>query len=179
MLAHLRRSYHPATNVMKPMGGEIWSSLPADPDERSQPDLVVYRFAGSLYYANANFFFAEVSAFAASADPPRVICIDATAIPDVDYSGGETIRQLHGELESRGVVLAFAGAMKPVRHALERYGLIDVLGADRMYATMSDALARYRELTAPGGALDRAPDPGPGGAPAAGPDSGSAPTPDR
>ena len=102
VLAHLRRSYHPATNVMKPMGGEIWSSLPADPDERSQPGLVVYRFAGSLYYANASYFFDEVSAFATSADPPRVICIDATAIPDVDYSGGETIRQLHGELDGQG-----------------------------------------------------------------------------
>jgi SulP family sulfate permease len=179
VLAHIRRSYHPATNVMKPMGGEIWSSLPADPDERSQPGLVVYRFAGSLYYANASFFFDEVSAFAASADPPRVICIDATAIPDVDYSGGETIRQLHGELHSRGVVLAFAGAMKPVRKALERYGLIDLLGAERMYATMSDALARYRELTAPGGALHREADQPPDQSPGTGQDGGTAPTADR
>ena len=126
MIAHLRRSYRPVTNVMKPMGGEIWSALPADPNERSQPDLVVYRFAGSVYYANAGFFFDEVLAFATSPNPPRVICIDATAIPDVDYSGGETIRQLHGALAEHHVTLAFAGAMTPVRQALQRYGITDL-----------------------------------------------------
>jgi sulfate permease, SulP family len=148
VIAHMRRSYHPATRIMRPMGGEMWTSLPVDPDARSLPGLVVYRFAGSLYYANANFFLEELSAFATSAEPPRWICIDAAAIPDVDFSGGETIRQLHGELASHGVTLTIAEAMGPVRRSLEQYGLIELLGERALFSTMSDALARYREVIA-------------------------------
>jgi MFS superfamily sulfate permease-like transporter len=139
---------------MKPMGGEIWSSMPADPSERSQPDLVIYRFAGSLYYANAGFFFDEVMAFATSPDPARFICIDATAIPDVDYTGGETIRQLHDALADHDIRLAIAGAMEPVRHSLQRYGLTDLIGQARLFPTVSDALTRYRDVETGLGAGD-------------------------
>ena len=146
LIDHLRRSYRPPTGVLQPAGtGGGWHSTEADPGARSLPGLVVYRFAGSLYYANANLFFEQTSAFATADDPPTWLCIDAAALPDIDYSGGETIRQLYGELHEHGIRLVFAEPMAAVRASLDRYGLYDLLGADAIYPTVSDVVEAFRQ----------------------------------
>jgi SulP family sulfate permease len=150
IIDHLRRSYRPGTAVLQPGPNGIWQSVPADPDARSRPGLVIYRFAGSVYYANANLFFEQTSAFATAADPPTWICIDAAAIPDIDYSGGETIRQLHGELDEHGIKLVIAEPLPPVRELLDRYGLTDLIGVDAIYPTIDDAVGAFPPI-APAG----------------------------
>jgi len=150
VIGHMRRSYRPSTGVMQPpTTGEVWHSAPPEPDVRSLPGLVVYRFAGSIYYANANLLLEQASAFAESEDPPRWLCLDAAAIPDVDYSGGETIRQLHGELADHGIKLVIAESMDIVTKVLDRYGLTELLGADAIFATVDDAVAAFRSEPSP------------------------------
>lgn len=152
ILNHLRRSYHPGTAVMQPSAtNATWHGVAAEPDTRSLPGLVVYRFAGSLYYANANLFFEQASSFAIAADPPRWLCLDATAIPDIDYSGGETIRQLHGELDEHGIRLVIAEPIGAVRDLLDRYGLTELLGADAIYPTIDEAAQAFQQQPASNG----------------------------
>ena len=82
IIDHLRRSYRPPTGVLQLSDADgTWHRTDADPESRSLPGLVVYRFAGDLYYANANLFFEETSAFANAADPPTWLCIDAAPFP--------------------------------------------------------------------------------------------------
>ena len=71
--------------------------------------------------------------------------IDAVALPDIDYSGGETIRQLRGELDEHGIKLVIAEAMDSVTAVLDRYGLTDLIGADAIYPTVQDAVAAFRQ----------------------------------
>ena len=145
---HLRRSYHPSTAVLIPGPNDIWHgiSLHCDIVAWSLPGLVVYRFAGSLYYANANLFFEQTSAFASTSDDPlRWLCLDAAATPDVDYSGGETIRQLHGELQEKGIKLVIAEAMGNVRDELDRYGITALLGGVGVYPTVIDAVQAFND----------------------------------
>ncbi len=144
IIDHLRRSYHPHTAVMQKSGvDQAWHGVDVGPDVRTQPGLVIYRFAGSLYYANASRFSEQVSAFITRTDPPEWICIDASAMPDIDFSGGETIRQLQGSLSARSVRLAVAEPMKPVRDELDRDGLTQVLGADFVFPTLQDAVDAF------------------------------------
>ena len=150
IIDHLRKSYRPMTAVLTPApSGGIWHGTPVEPDARSLPGLVVYRFAGSLYYANASLFFEQLNGFVDSAQPPRWLVIDAVALPDVDYSGGETIRQIQGELQEHNIKLVIAEPMQAVRAELDRYGLTELLGADAIYPTVDDAIAAYRQLPAP------------------------------
>ena len=146
IIDHLRRSYRPGTSVIQPATQGGWTSVPATPDARTLPGLTVYRFAGSLYYANASLLFEQASAFASSAEPPRWFCLDAAAIPDIDYSGGETIKQLHGELQAHDINLVIAEAMEPVRAELDRYGITELLGHDALFPTVHDAVQRFDEL---------------------------------
>jgi len=116
-------------------------------DARTPPGLVVYRFAGSLYYANANHLLQEVGGFVASAERPPLtwFCIDAAALPDIDFTGAQTLRQVHGELHDHGVRPVIAEAMAPVRKELDRYGLVDLLGADAVYDTVLDSIRAFEE----------------------------------
>ncbi len=71
-------------------------------------------------------------------------------LPDIDYSGGETIRQLHGELDERGIRLVIAEPMRPVRDVLDRYGLTELLGADAIYDTIDEAVNAFHQQPADG-----------------------------
>jgi SulP family sulfate permease len=78
------------------------------------------------------------------------LCLASEAIPDIDYTGGETIRQLHGELAEHGIKLVVAEPLAQVRELLERYGLVDLLGPDAIYDTVDDAVRAFAQ-TAPAG----------------------------
>ena len=66
VIDHLRRGYHPRdTDRGAERRGRASGSVPVaepPPNEDIEPGLVVYRFAASLYYANANQFGEEVHA---------------------------------------------------------------------------------------------------------------------
>jgi len=149
VVAHMRRSYKPSTAVLHRGADGTWIAGAHDPDSRTVPGLVVYRFAGSIYYANANLFFEQASAFAVSPNPPSWICIAASAVPDIDYSGGETIRQLHGELDEHGIKLVIAGLFPEVRELLDRYGLTELIGADAIYPTVEAVVDAFSGSPAP------------------------------
>jgi high affinity sulfate transporter 1 len=129
LISHLRRSYRPPTAVLQPVpGGPGFHSVAAKADARSAPGLVVYRFAGSLYYANADLFHQQVTAFATAEDPPAWVCLDLAAMPDIDYTGGETLRQVHRFLTEHHVHMVIAEPMQQVCIVLDRYDLTRVIG---------------------------------------------------
>ena len=86
----------------------------SSPVPQAEPGLVVYRWGASLYFANSARFEEEVSALAeGDGSPVKWICVDAPAMGDVDYSGGETLIQVSTELKERGVRLVVPGVTRP------------------------------------------------------------------
>ena len=144
IIGHLRRSYHPPTAVLIESDGHVRAEAVAA-DARSAPGLVVYRFAGPLYYANANHFLEDVTTFVKGAGDSSLawFCLEGAAIPDVDYSGGETLRQVHDQLAEVGARLVFADLLPDVRSSLERYGILDVVGDDAVFDHLSDVLEAH------------------------------------
>ncbi len=148
VIAHLRRSYRPSTTVLARTDGS-WRWVDHDPAARSLPGLVAYRFAGSLYYANANHLFEEVASFAeAEADPPlRWVCLDASAIAGVDFTAGQTLIQLQGDLDAHGVRLVMCEVSSDVRAGLDRLGVTQVVGDDGFFDTINEAVKAFRGST--------------------------------
>ena len=121
-----------------------WKSLPAETATEIAPGMVVYRFAHSLYYANADRLSDEVLAIATKADPPVTwLCIEAAAIADVDYSAGQLLLELHGELKERGVKIVLAEIAPEVRAELDTYGVTALVGEDAYYETVEAAVAAF------------------------------------
>ncbi|MBK9180919.1 MAG: SulP family inorganic anion transporter [Acidimicrobiales bacterium] len=153
VIDHLRRSYHPSTAVLHPGTKDAWHSEPVTPDARSLPGLVVYRFSGTLYYANANHLLQDVTAFveaAGEAAPLRWLCIDAAAMADIDYTGAETLKQVHASLQEHGIRLVLAEVIAPARAELARYGLTEMIGDDAFYDDVAEVAEAFGQQPAAG-----------------------------
>ena len=109
-----------------------------------------------MYFANANHFANEILNLTAAPAPApasvpanddtrvRWLCIDASAIADVDYSGAQTINELIQELHARGIRLVLAEVEQDVRDELDRYGLTALIGADAYIDTVAEVIEAYR-----------------------------------
>ena len=110
------------------------------------PGLVVYRFAGSLYYANANLLLRTGQRVrhrrptrrggSASTPPPSPTSTTAAA------------RRSASSTASSPSTASSSSSPSPCRpcDVLDRYGLTDLLGADAIYDTVDDAVQRFAEL---------------------------------
>ena len=146
IIDHLRRSYRPATAVLAPdPDGNGVHSVAAAPGARTRKRLVVYRYAASLYYANAEHFSEDVLGMLADQDrdPVRWFCLDATATPDIDYTGADKLRQIHDELKAHRVRLVFSDVMPSVRGLLDRYGITELVGEDAYFDTIGAAVSSF------------------------------------
>ena len=146
VIDHLRFSYAPKDAVLLPDGDRHYRSVPVADGGQLVPGLLVYRFTSGLYYANANRFNEEILGLVDGADaatPVRTVLLEASAVVDVDYSGGLTIKQVVGELHDRGARLAVVQVSEPVRAEFDRFGVTELIGADAYYDTVGDAVRAH------------------------------------
>jgi high affinity sulfate transporter 1 len=144
---HLRRGYAPKDSVLVASSDTNLRSRPVTAGARTLDGLVLYHFAASLYFANANHFSEEVLELTGDDEAPvRWLCIDSSAIADVDYTGAAILRELSGSLSTRGTRLILAEVAPDVRAQLSRYGLDDVITADDYYETVLDVVAAFRRM---------------------------------
>ncbi len=151
IVEHLYHSYRPYDAILTlTPEGHVHYADPAD-HPQAEPGLVVYRFGAGLYYANASRFTEEAFELFEDADPPlRWLCLEGAAIGDVDYTGAEAIRQLHGELAKVGVTLVACDLSPRVRTEFDAYGLTELIGADRLMDDVHAVVERYRAEPAAG-----------------------------
>jgi MFS superfamily sulfate permease-like transporter len=151
VIDHLRRGYHPRDTIVVRNDAGGLRSVPvaeAPPNEDIEPGLVVYRFAASLYYANANQFGEEVHAILERPQgAPKWLCIDAAAIGDVDYSAGETIIGLHAQMQEHGTRLVFADVDDDVKAELDRFGISELVGPDAYFDSVGETTEAFSAST--------------------------------
>jgi high affinity sulfate transporter 1 len=145
ILVHLRHSYHPINVLLaKTQQGE-WKSAPANSGEQAVPGLAIYRFGANIYYANESHFTEEILGLVKKASPSlKWLCLSASMIGDIDYSGSEALKQLHGELKKRGVVLVMSDIDEQVMKQLERDTIIGLIGKDKVFDSFRDAVVAYQ-----------------------------------
>ena len=139
IIDHLRTSYAPRNTILVPAGDHL-VSVPASPESRTAPGLVIYRFAATLYYANAQRLVDAVHAIRTAQPELRVFCLDCVAVGDVDITAAAGLRRAHHELTQAGTRLVFSNVSARVRDELDRYGITDLVSADAYYDTPRQAL---------------------------------------
>ncbi len=148
LLDHVRRGYKPKNAVLVADAQHGWRTVSVTSPAQVLPGLIVYRFAASLYYANAHRFSADIIGLVTAADPPLSwFCIDAAAIADVDFSGAATVRETYDTLRERGVRLVWTEVSSDVRAEFDRYDLTDRLGTDAFYDAVTDVVNVYLTST--------------------------------
>jgi sulfate permease, SulP family len=147
IVEHIYHSYRPYDTLLAVTPDGTPGPTPLADRAEALPGLVVYRFGASLYYANGTRFTEEVMDLVEGAVPPlRWLAVSASSIGDIDFSGADAIRQVKEELARTGVTFAICDLNPKVREQLDAYGLTELIGADRIFATTVDLLAAYRAV---------------------------------
>jgi high affinity sulfate transporter 1 len=142
LLEHIRRHYSPRNRVVVLDRGDR-ALVPVTPDARSEPGLVIYRFAVGVFFANSPRLSDEILGFMDSADPPGWIILLAEAIDDVDFTGGATLMDLARRLREHDIVFAIAAASAHVCRELEAFGLFAIVPREHVYTKLHDARAAF------------------------------------
>ena len=143
-----RRAWWPYdTQLGRVKGLEGYHDVHSYPGAEHLPGLVIYRFDGPLFFANAKTFRDEVRRLARADPPPAWILIAAEPVTDVDTTASDVLEELDEELNTHGISLVFAELKDPVRHKIERYGLTRTINPHHFFPTIEAAITAFRDET--------------------------------
>jgi anti-anti-sigma regulatory factor len=77
------------------------------------------------------------------AEKPRVIALDFSAVPDIEYSALKMLTEGEERLRERGVLLWLVGLNPEALSMVQRSPLGETLGRERMLFNLSTAVDRF------------------------------------
>jgi high affinity sulfate transporter 1 len=114
------------------------------PEAKLVPGLVVYRYDSPLFFANAKDFKERaLEALASAEGEVEWFLLNAEAIVEVDVTAVDALDELREELQERGIVFAMARVKQDLRDDLEAAGLVERVGAGRLFPTLPTAVHSY------------------------------------
>jgi MFS superfamily sulfate permease-like transporter len=113
------------------------------PEGRQVPGLLLFRFDAPLFFANADLFLERVVDLVDENSDTTWVVVTAEPVTDIDSTAADMLQRLHDELQRRQVTLAFAELKGHVRDVLDRFGLVDQIGANHFYHTVGEAVKAY------------------------------------
>ena len=109
------------------------------------PGLLVFRYDSPLFFANAMDFVSKCEEAVDKADPtPQWLLLNMEANTEVDITGLDALERLRSHCARAGVTLALVRVKLDVVRDLDRHGVGQRIGAERMYPTLPTAVAAYR-----------------------------------
>jgi high affinity sulfate transporter 1 len=130
---------------------EHWIETDVGRPTEQLPGVVVYLLYAPVFYGNADFVVLGVHrALASALAPVHALVVDANGISDVDYTGAKALGELIQELKGAGVTVALARASHLVHHDLKHAGLIEVIGTDRLFPSVDEAVRSLGVAPPPG-----------------------------
>jgi high affinity sulfate transporter 1 len=143
-----RRAWWPYdTELGRVPGLEGYHDEHFHPEAQHLPGMIIYRFDGPLFFANATTFRDQVRKLAKSEPKPAWIVIAAEPVTDVDTTASDVLEDLDEALNAEGISLVFAELKDPVRRKIERYGLTRTIDPRHFFPTLESAVAAFRQET--------------------------------
>ncbi len=107
-------------------------------------DVLIFRFDAHLYFGNAATFKESIEKIVDEKRPAtNLLILDASSIASIDSSGIHEFKDLLDQLAIRNIRLYIVGVRGPVRDALQRFGLVDIIGERSFFFNIHDALEYY------------------------------------
>jgi high affinity sulfate transporter 1 len=118
----------------------FFRELDLNPDDEQVPGLVVLRLDGGLFFATSDALEDRVREVALSTPGIVGIVLDCVAIDYIDSQGSAKLREILELTDQAGVTLRLARVKPAVRELLERDGVIDQIGRDRVHESIRQAV---------------------------------------
>lgn len=143
---------HPRVYVIgRKRGADVLRPLsPEHPDDETFEGLLIVRPEGRLFFVNAQNVAEQINALIAQYRP-RVLALDMSRVPDLEYSALQAIIESEKRATEGGAVLWLVGLNPGVLEVVRRSELAERLGRERMLFNAREAIAHYQALQAAGG----------------------------
>jgi sulfate permease, SulP family len=120
---------------------------PEHPDDETIDGLLIVRPEGRLFFVNVQNVAEQIHALVAQ-HQPRVLVLDMSRVPDIEYSALQMLMEREKRATENGATLWLAGLNPGVLEVVRRAGLADRLGRERMLFNARAAIDRYQALEA-------------------------------
>lgn len=126
----------PGTNVFRPRS-------PEHPEDETTPGLLIARPEGRIYFGNVGNAGGKLNALV-KATSPRVILLDCSAMPGLEYTALKMLVEAEERLSAEGTALWLAALNPEVLELVRRTPLAKRLGRERMFFTVEQAVAAFK-----------------------------------
>ena len=128
----------PGADVLRPLS-------PEHPEDETFEGLLIVRPEGRIFFMNADAIAERIRALIQQYRP-RVVTLDLSRVPDIEYSALQTLVEADRRASSLGVEWWLAGLNPPVLEVVRKVGLAERLGRERMLFNARAAIVRYQRL---------------------------------
>ena len=129
-------------------GADVLRPLsPEHPDDETFAGLLILRPEGRLFFVNAQNVAEQIAAWVQQYQP-RVLALDMSRVPDIEYSALVALMEGEKRMTEGGTVVWLAGLNPSVLEVVRRAGLDQRLGRERLLFNARAAIERYQALPA-------------------------------
>jgi high affinity sulfate transporter 1 len=159
VLGLVYRASRVSVEVLGRIQGEkaAWGSLADHGERHVVPGIVVLRIDSPLFWVNAMQCQDEVLALAEESEDAIVVLIDLEGTNVLDTTGADMLDDVVRQLHDQDIDVYLVRVRYPVRLVLRRSGVMDQLGEDHVWHSISQGVKRARAdhgITAPLAAFD-------------------------
>ena len=136
----------PVYVIGRKRGADVLRPVSHDhPDDETLEGLLIVRPEGRLFFANAEVVGEKIHALTAE-HKPRVLAIDMSRVPDIEYSALQALIEADRRASEHGATVWIAGLNPAVLQVARRSGLDQRLGPDRMLFNARAVIAKYQAM---------------------------------
>jgi MFS superfamily sulfate permease-like transporter len=149
MIGLASQTAHPRVSIIgRKRGADVLRPLsPEHPDDETFEGLLIVRPEGRLFFVNAQDVAEQIGALVAR-HKPRVLVVDMSRVPDVEFSALQMMMESEKRATERGAVVWLAGLNPGVLEVVRKAGLDQRLGRERMLFNARAAIERYQATQA-------------------------------
>lgn len=138
----IHRASQPHRDFMGVIPGKFgFYALDRMSEARPMEHIVIYRFSGSLFFANIALFQKDIEE--AIKDDTRAVIVDASGIVSVDISAADRLVLIYNRLKARGIRFYLTEHIGDVNDELRRFGAGVLVDEGAVKRTLSSALLDY------------------------------------
>ena len=143
LLILVYRTARPHVAVLGQINGH-YKNLNRFPESVQRADVLAVRFDGQLYYGNMAYFEETLNRLITEKGQVlRLVVLNAEGISYIDASAGENLAKMIHQFSELNIDFRLAGAIGPVRDALKKRGLNELIGEDHYFIKTSDAIDHF------------------------------------
>jgi high affinity sulfate transporter 1 len=143
------QAYNPPVYALgRKRGTNVFRALSREhPEDETWPGLLMLRTEGRVFFANAQSV-ADSVADHIRRERPHVVVFDCSALIDIEYTALKMLIAAEETLRTAGITLWLAALNLDARAVVQRSGLADRLGKERMFFNLESAIRGYQALAA-------------------------------